>query len=98
MISLEKQETGKKKEKKKKKKQHQIHSLLKDKLTPGCKGNQIGFPGAGRFFNMQYGVIWFYESWPTFLPCHLLFFFLVIFLGPHLWHMEVPRLGAELEL
>ena len=25
----------------------------------------------------------------------LLFFF---FLGPHLWHMEVPRLGVKLEL
>ena len=21
-----------------------------------------------------------------------------LFLGPHLWHMEVPRLGVELEL
>ena len=21
-----------------------------------------------------------------------------VFLGPHLWHMEVPRLGVELEL
>ena len=28
----------------------------------------------------------------------LSFFFLVVFLGPHLWHMEVPRLGVELEL
>ena len=26
-----------------------------------------------------------------------LYFFLV-FSGPHPWHMEVPRLGAELEL
>ena len=28
------------------------------------------------------------------------FFFVVFlpFLGPHLWHMEVPRLGVELEL
>ena len=25
-------------------------------------------------------------------------FFAFFFLGPHLWHMEVPRLGAELEL
>ena len=24
--------------------------------------------------------------------------FLVCFLGPHLWHMEFPRLGVELEL
>ena len=26
------------------------------------------------------------------------FFFFSCFLGPHLWHMEVPRLGVELEL
>ena len=24
--------------------------------------------------------------------------FFFVFLGPHPWHMEVPRLGAELEL
>ena len=24
--------------------------------------------------------------------------FFLVFLGPHPWHMEVPRLGAELEL
>ena len=27
-----------------------------------------------------------------------LFFLFLVFLGPHLWHMEVPRLGAESEL
>ena len=27
-----------------------------------------------------------------------LFFFFFFFLGPHLWHMEVPKLGVELEL
>ena len=26
------------------------------------------------------------------------FLFLFFFLGPHLWHMKVPRLGDELEL
>ena len=26
------------------------------------------------------------------------FFFFLVFLGPHLWHMEVPRLGVKLEL
>ena len=25
-------------------------------------------------------------------------FYFIFFLGPHLWHMEVPRLGIELEL
>ena len=28
----------------------------------------------------------------------LLFIYLFCFLGPHPWHMKVPRLGAELEL
>ena len=35
---------------------------------------------------------WFYfegRSGKTFL------FFFFFFLGPHLWHMEVPRLGVE---
>ena len=27
-----------------------------------------------------------------------LFFFFLFFLGPHLWHMEVPRLGVKSEL
>ena len=26
------------------------------------------------------------------------FFFFLVFLGPHLWHMEDPRLGVESEL
>ena len=26
------------------------------------------------------------------------FFFFLSFLGPYLWHMEVPRLGVQLEL
>ena len=31
--------------------------------------------------------------------CDFFFFgFLSFFLGPHLWHMEVPTLGVELEL
>ena len=28
----------------------------------------------------------------------VLFFFFLIFLGPHLWHMEVPRLEVESKL
>ena len=28
----------------------------------------------------------------------ILFFFFFFFLGPHLWHMEVPKLGVKLEL
>ena len=26
------------------------------------------------------------------------FIYLFCFLGPHLWHMEIPRLGVESEL
>ena len=33
-----------------------------------------------------------------FLLCGFLFLFFVFFLGLHLWYMEVPRLGVELEL
>jgi len=29
---------------------------------------------------------------------YIFFFFFLVFLGPHLWHMEVPRLGVESEL
>ena len=31
-------------------------------------------------------------------PCIVFFFFFLFFLGPHLQHMEIPRLGVELEL
>ena len=30
-------------------------------------------------------------------PFFFFFFFFLVFLGPDLWHMEVPRLGVELE-
>ena len=32
----------------------------------------------------------------TYTPIHIFFF--LIFLGAHLWHVEVPRLEVELEL
>lgn len=32
------------------------------------------------------------------LPRHGYFFFLFVFLGPHPRHMDVPRVGTELEL
>ena len=28
----------------------------------------------------------------------MVFFFFFVFLGPHPWHMEVPRLGVKCEL
>ena len=30
--------------------------------------------------------------------CKSTIFFILVFLGPHSWHMDVPRLGVELEL
>ena len=36
--------------------------------------------------------------WGVLLQSHLYFFFFFVFLGPHPWPMEVPRLGAESEL
>ena len=35
-----------------------------------------------------------YSSWIV----HGFCFFVFVFLGPNLWHMEVPRLGVKLEL
>ena len=32
------------------------------------------------------------------LSSSLTFFFFFVFLGPHLWHMEVPRPGVQSEL
>ena len=34
----------------------------------------------------------------TTTPSHVELFLFVVFLGPHPQHLEVPRLGAELEL
>ena len=39
------------------------------------------------------GLSWIQQS-SVYFPINFLFFFF----GPHLWHMEVPRLGAESEL
>ena len=35
---------------------------------------------------------------PTFILLLLLFYSISLFLGPHLWHVEVPRLGVESEM
>ena len=34
----------------------------------------------------------------TFIYPRMLNFYFFVFLGPNLWHMEVPRLGVELDL
>ena len=43
----------------------------------------------GSFFSMQKRGIFCFV---------FVFAFFLCFLGPHLWHMEVPRLGVQLEL
>ena len=40
---------------------------------------------------------WIYTEIPVF-KVHIYVFFFCVLLGPHPWHMEVPRLGVELEL
>ena len=42
-----------------------------------------------------YGTCSQLRHWYVWIP---FFFFFLIFLGPHLWHMEVPRLAVESEL
>ena len=48
-----------------------------------------------------FGTVWTVELCKVEMTpnCFLFFFFLFfVFLGLHPWHMEVPRLGVELEL
>ena len=61
--------------------------------------------GTGRkklqcFSNWRGWRTWWMHGWLytylTAFPIYSFFFF--FFLGPHLWHMEVPRLGVKLEL
>ena len=40
----------------------------------------------------------FFKCGWVFLFCFVLLFLFFVFLGLHLWHMEVPRLGIESEL
>ena len=37
-------------------------------------------------------------SIPIYSSKQVIFLYFFVFLGPHSWHMEVPRLGVELEL
>ena len=39
-----------------------------------------------------------YINMPTSLFYFLFFYLFLVFLGPYLWHMAVPRLGFESEL
>ena len=41
-----------------------------------------------RYFILFYFILFYF----------ILFYLSFVFLGPHPWHMEVPRLGAQLEL
>ena len=46
----------------------------------------MGRKPAEKFFQVKTWAIFFF------------FFGLFVLLGPHLWHMEIPRLGVQLEL
>ena len=43
-----------------------------------------------------------FQTYTTFVkgltPPFVIYLFIYLFLGPHPWHMEVPRHGVELEL
>ena len=67
----------------------------------------------GQWFYLSHGVAvknkrnhnhmaYLLQCWGLGRPCYIIlnYFFLIFiffFLGPHLWHMEVPGLGVELE-
>ena len=53
-------------------------------------------PGAVTFF-LERAVPVFHEK-PISCIFLAFFFFFLVFLGPHPWHMEVPGLGVESEL
>ena len=38
------------------------------------------------------------NTWADMFPSEILFIYLFLFLGPHLWHMEVLELGVISEL
>ena len=39
-----------------------------------------------------------HSAWDVGVYLFIYIFFFLVFLGPHPWHMEVPRLGVESEL
>ena len=61
-----------------------------------CRG--LGMGGLARGFRRPVAWTWKRRAWEsgvcTPVTCSLYFFFL----GPHPWHMEVPRLGIKSEL
>ena len=62
----------------------------------GCKvGMHTGSKG---FFPTGMSGCWFFVGFLLFFVGFLVLFCFLLFLGPHSRHIEVPRLGAELEL
>ena len=57
-----------------------------------CGSGQAQFPTHGMAMPLVLALP------PSGIPFFFFFFFFSVFLGPHPWQMEVPRLGVELEL
>ena len=83
-----------------------LHGWLVVILIPsGSKYCLIGFP-IELPLALEQGLLWdkpFKFSHEGLINCFFVFFFVClvfffVFFGLHPWHMEVPRLGAELEL
>ena len=54
-------------------------------------GGQFFFAVLGGFFCL----LLFFFSFLSFFSLVFVCLFVLVFLGPHLWHMEVPRLGSN---
>ena len=70
-------------------------------LDPLCHSGNSQFPFRAKFPRVL-SLLDVTSSCPSYSLSHCIknasFFFFFCFLGPHPWHMEVPRLGVELEL
>ena len=73
-----------------------LHNLSS---IPSISSLDIALPSVPRFSSSRSLTTCMFECFSLFSVSHLrLFFFPFGFLGPHPRHMEVPRLGVELEL
>ena len=55
-------------------------------------------PRGGLSSNLTFISLWNTQGIPQALSFFFFFFGLFVFLGPHLWHVDVPRLGVQSEL
>ena len=62
-----------------------------------CLENQGCSPHRQRWLKIKQSA-WFWLICIYFRRCIFFLIIIISFLGPHLWHMEVPGLGVKLEL